>query len=169
MGFCISAAVANGRTIYVAEQFDYNRLKLFIVSVLWRASVSTQQCFSRVNLGRRLARAKEMIAASDAGPAGEFTVVLSRWVVPEQFSHPPNFMADPFETRYDGIRAVRLYLSAFVADVSVEQRTLPHVLDAVIPRPFSRLLVPARNLATSRDLRAVSSALRYHGHRFSQS
>lgn len=41
----------NGRTIYVAEQFDYHRMKLFIVSVLWRASVSTQQYFSRVNLG----------------------------------------------------------------------------------------------------------------------
>lgn len=157
-----------GGTIYVAEQFDYHRLKLFIVSVLWRASVSTQQYFSRVDLGRRLARAKEMIAAEDAGPAGEFAVVLSRWAVPEQFSISPTLMADPFEMRYDGIRAVRLYLSAFVADVSVEQRSLPHALEAAILRPFSRLLVPVRNLATSKDLRAVSAALRYHGHRFSQ-
>ena len=97
-----------------------------------------------------------MIAARDAGPAGEFAVVLSRWAVPEKFPLPPNLIADPFETRHDGIRSVHLYLSAFVADVSVEQRSLPHALDAAMLRPFSRLVVPARNLATSKDLRALN-------------
>lgn len=157
-----------GGTVYIAEQFDYHCLKLSIVSVLWRASVSTQQYFSRIDLGPRLARAKEMIAAGDPGPAGEFAVVFSRWVMPEQFPIPPTLMADPFEMRYDGIRAVRLYLGAFVADVSVEQRSLPHTLDAAILRPFSRLLVPTRNLATSKDLRVLSPALLYHGDRISQ-
>lgn len=142
--------------VYIADQFDYHSLKVYIISVLWRASVSTQQYFSRIDLGERLARAKEMIAARDAGPAGEFAVVLSRWAVPEKFPLPPNLIADPFETRHDGIRSVHLYLSAFVADVSVEQRSLPHALDAAILRPFSRLVVPARNLATSKDLRALN-------------
>jgi hypothetical protein len=41
--------VAN-RTLFVAAQFEYAKLKLFIISVLWRASVSTHPFFRRISL-----------------------------------------------------------------------------------------------------------------------
>src|SRR5690349_8278370 len=42
----------NGRlTGYLVKRFDYDSLKLFLISVLWRAGVSSHPMFVRVQLG----------------------------------------------------------------------------------------------------------------------
>ena len=36
---------------YVIEEFDYQKLKLFLLSILWRAGVSSLEAFKAVQLG----------------------------------------------------------------------------------------------------------------------
>lgn len=49
------------------ERFDYRRLKLFFMSVLWRASVSKQTFYKRISLGPFEDRLRTMILNEDPG------------------------------------------------------------------------------------------------------
>jgi hypothetical protein len=149
-----------GRDFYVASQFDYARLRLFIISVLWRASVSTHQFFYRISLGPFEQRAKEMILQSDPGYPDLFSTVLSRWTVPAGAALPPKLMANPYEYRdEDGIRRARVYFGSFVADLSVESRPLPQPLRDMAIKPHLPLHAAGRDLLSSKDLDAFREAL----------
>jgi hypothetical protein len=152
-------AVAD-RTLFVAAQFDYAKLRLFIISVLWRASVSAHKFFYRISLGPFEQTAKEMILRGDTGEADLFSAVLSRWTVPAGAALPPKLMANPYQYRDDeGIHRARLYLGSFVADISVESRPLPSPLSNVAISPRLPLNALGRDLLTSRDLTVFRETL----------
>jgi hypothetical protein len=53
---------------------DYSRLKLFFLSVFWRAGVSTLESFQDVSLGVHAERLRTRLIASDAGPAETYPI-----------------------------------------------------------------------------------------------
>ena len=55
---------------------DYTKFKLFQISILWRASVSTLEFFKFVSLGPREERARHMLLADDPGTPEEFGCVV---------------------------------------------------------------------------------------------
>ena len=52
---------------YEIADFDYARLKLFFISVLWRAHLSQDQFFDAVDLGPWQSTARQMIWEGDPG------------------------------------------------------------------------------------------------------
>lgn len=65
------------------EQFSglkYQKLKLFILSVLWRAHHSQQPMFKNVNLGVHEAAIKQMLIAGDAGDDTKFEVAMINFI-----------------------------------------------------------------------------------------
>lgn len=155
--------------IFVAENVDYPKLKLFMVSVLWRASVSTQLFYKRVDLGPRLSRAREMIETHDPGEQAEFATVLSRWLPTPGNTLPAKFTATPESKRYGGVRALKFYLGSFVADVCTDsRRLLPRPLSEVAIAPAGPVYALGMPLAGSSDLEAFSTALLTHGRRLAR-
>jgi hypothetical protein len=43
----------NGSTYFVCKNYDYTKFKNFLLSILWRASVSSNKLFKNVNLGEK--------------------------------------------------------------------------------------------------------------------
>ncbi len=149
-----------GRTYFICDSADYRKLKLFLIAVLWRASVSQRSFFHRLSLGPYESTAADMIRSGDPGHPTQFDAILSRWTVAPGMALPPKFMANPFQGRpYDGVHTARIYLSSFVADVSVEKRPLPRSLSQGAMRPGQDLLVPGRDLHESGDLNAFAKVL----------
>jgi hypothetical protein len=62
--------------ITVAEGIDYKLFKLFQLSVLWRASVSTLPFFRRVQLGPLEEEIRQMLLRGDPGPAPLFSCMI---------------------------------------------------------------------------------------------
>lgn len=60
------------------EQFDYDTLKLFSLSLLWRMHVANNVMFRAVNLGPRAQVLKAMLRSSSAGEPHEFGFALAR-------------------------------------------------------------------------------------------
>jgi hypothetical protein len=58
------------------EKYDYKKLKLFFISLLWRAGVSTRPMFSNVSLGLHEANLRRMILESDPGTDLDYSVML---------------------------------------------------------------------------------------------
>jgi len=56
----------DGRPMFLSvPHFDYNKLKLFLMSILWRAGISDQKFFDRVSLGPFLDKLHSMIVNKD--------------------------------------------------------------------------------------------------------
>lgn len=55
---------------------DYPKLKLFQLSILWRASVSSLSAFSQVDLGPHEERIRKMLLANDPGPTEAYGCLM---------------------------------------------------------------------------------------------
>lgn len=65
--------------VWVVHDYDYKKLKLFFMSILWRASVAKTQPFAAVSLEtKELRRLRLMIEQGNPGKAFDFTVIISK-------------------------------------------------------------------------------------------
>ena len=72
------------RIIYIFQTIDYAKLKLFFLSVLWRAGRSTHEFFRNLDLGPHELVIREMILRNDPGDATTYSVVVKRCVGEEE-------------------------------------------------------------------------------------
>lgn len=138
---------------FVIKNIDYARLKLFVLSVLWRSSVSSQPFFARVKLGRHESLIAQMIRNQNAGSYDEFPVVLARLV-----GQPlPSTTYAPYRQRSpEGVNFNILFLPSIKMMVKVDRRTLPQILEPVVLKPQSEnvvvsMLLHANELRTLRE------------------
>jgi hypothetical protein len=140
-----------GETVaWEIEKFDYRKLKLFFMSVLWRASLSKQTFCKRISLGPFEDRLRTMILNEDPGNPQEFAVILARFEDVEITA-----MLDPHPEKFDGISFCRFYLSGFVAYIKVDKRPTPSFLTGLRLQDDKPLIIVARSLQNSPDGRVM--------------
>ncbi|MBU2579279.1 hypothetical protein KKA09_04170 [Patescibacteria group bacterium] len=151
----------NGNKIgYKLENVDYKKLKLFFLSVLWRASVSKRKEFKKVDIGRSFEdRLKAMVKNFDPGSTNDFLLVLRRFID----DLGKNFLMDPYKLRIDEINFYRFYLGAgYEFHIKVDKRNLKKsdVLYLLALRSESLLYVPFReNLLSSKEFPILKDIL----------
>jgi len=143
----------------VAEGFEsatVDKLKLldFLVSVLWRASVSTQAFYRKVDLGPYEQLAIDVLVAGSHAP-GVFDAVLARWEDNDDDKLPTSAILDPRPERWDGIHSYRMYLGKIVAFVRVDKRPFAKPFSELSLRSEGPCRIIGRRLATSKDLDAI--------------
>ncbi len=69
----------DGKKVYVIDDIDYKKLKLFCMSVLWRAAVSRDDFFSRIRIGTWEPQLRGMLISKDPGEKGDFTTIITRY------------------------------------------------------------------------------------------
>jgi len=107
---------------YNMENVNYDLLKLFFMSLLWRASVSIRKEFSRINVGPFEEALRSMIQDGNPGDENVFSVIVSRF---DDYLGK-NFLLDPHNEKFDGINFCRFYLGAgYRVFIKVDKRTLP--------------------------------------------
>jgi hypothetical protein len=128
------------------KSFDYRRLKLFFISLLWRASVSKHPFYKRISVGPFENRLRSMILNEEPGDAQDFAVLLGRfdesWLTA---------MLDPHPSKFEGVSFVRFYLTGFVAFIKADQRPAPGLLVNFCMQENAPLIVIVRSLHNSKD------------------
>jgi hypothetical protein len=137
----------HGHRIYEIHDYDYASLKLFFVSILWRASVSGQDFFKRVNLGPLEDTAKRLIAEATPGSADDFSVLLAVFDAPVA-----NPFLSPALLAWAQIRHYRFYLGSYVAYIKADDGRTPKPLHDFILKETPPLYVFCRNLRGSVEL-----------------
>ena len=66
--------------------YDYPRLKKFFISILWRASISSQEAYNKVQLGPYEETAKEIIQGSKIGN-NIFEIMLCKYTHTHNYRH----------------------------------------------------------------------------------
>ena len=138
---------------FQADDVDQNLIMQFLISVLWRASVSSQEFFSRVNLGPFEASAAKVIQDSNDPIPPCFGACLSRWEDDSLVGH--HMLMDPIREKWEGVNAYRLYLGQFVAYIRVDQQPFRAPFDKISLLRHPQLFVTSRSFTSSKDRLAL--------------
>lgn len=128
------------------ESYDYEKLLLFFVSLLWRAGASELPQFQKINLGPWLDKAKKHILSGDPGDAFEFSLILARFSDEKGLT----FSADPHLEKKGGVfgdlNVYRFYLGGgYVAYLKVDKRPFPAFAAPLALKPRNPLFIISRN------------------------
>lgn len=145
--------VADRVLAFEGNDVDTTRLLRFLLSILWRASVSTQPFYAAVKLGPHEELAKQSMFES-AVPS-TFNAVLSRWGDAEDDTHPTTGVMNPIRERWSDVNAYRLYLGKVVAYVKVDKRNFAEPFASLSLQAGPPCRIVNRKLSTSKDLRAM--------------
>jgi len=141
-------AVYNGKdkVYYTIRDFDYKLLKLFFISMLWRASITSHKCFNRISTGPFEEKLKNFILSNSPGGEEEFPVTLAK------FSNPDfKFVLDPHQDKFDHINYYRFYLTGFVAYIKVDKRNSVGLHKIFRIKKDEPILIILRDLHGSKD------------------
>ncbi len=98
-----------GTTLEVPD-VDYHRFKLFQMSLLWRASVTTESMFSRVDLGPYEEELRQLLTAGDPGSKDDFGCLMGTICRPNVLA---SFTRSPVKMRIQGRIAYNFLLFGF--------------------------------------------------------
>lgn len=153
-----------GLTFMHSDKVDQHLLIRFFISVLWRASVSKNTFFKRVDLGPYEVDAAKVILHPDKAAPKIFSVLLTMWGDLDE--KDSGLVMDPLKEKWYGVNSYRFYFGYFVAYIKVDQRDFTGVFEKIALGNSDTLQVIGRNLENSPDgaaLRhtAVESILNY--------
>ena len=131
-------------------------LKLFALSMLWRAHASSQVMFTNVDLGIHEPIIRSMLLKSDPGKEDDYSVFIVKWTNDER---GPVYM-DPLYERYEGVNFYRFYGGRFIFYIKIDQRKTPLKLNPFQLADGPDLTLAARDLEKSKELSLIIKIVR---------
>jgi hypothetical protein len=119
------------------ESYDYNKLKLFFMSVLLRAGLSSVFFFKHVKVGPYLGLLREALEAGTAPAANDFAVFLAYY---DEIKRGP-VMFPPAQQKIENIRFYHFHIGHVIFYIKVDRRDSPAALQPIILQPASRLFL----------------------------
>lgn len=132
---------------YVYDSFDYDKLKLFFLSVLWRAGVSSHAVFKRVRLGPHTEILIKAICECRPGNSEFYSTVLAFFNDDQTWAK----IMDPFPERFDEIKFYRFYLGNIVAYIKVDKQLARSPLRQIQLTPNQPLILITREFWGSQE------------------
>lgn len=150
---------------YTIENIDYHKLKLFFISILWRASASSHKYFSSINTGPFEDKLKELILSNDAGDENNFSVIITK------FNDDPVATAilNPHREKLEGINYYSIYLGGFKVFIKVDNRDSSELMKNFILTPNGPLYVVIRDFRGSSEFKIMKKIARINDSRRKQS
>ena len=141
---------------YVESAIDYAKLKLFFISLLWKAAVSNHYFFSRVNVGAFEPQLRRMIQKGDPGDRDTFAIVMTKCEGPLG-----TIVLNPHPEKWWDINYYRFYVAGYVVYIKVDRRPAPDVIDDFALDPEKPLIIIiVRELKTSKDFKIMQHIAR---------
>lgn len=146
----------DGKTVaHEAAEIDKLAILDFLVSVLWRASVSTHNFYKTVDLGPYEQKVLSQMILNQGHAPDSFDAVLSRWMDDDDEILPTTGLMNPHREKWGEVNAYRLYLGKIVAYIRVDQRPFSEPFAHFSLRAPGPCRTISRRLATSKDLKAM--------------
>jgi hypothetical protein len=118
-------------TIVRLPEVDGGRFALFVLSVVWRASLSTRPSCTDVQLGPYEARAGDVIfGRKTLADIPEYELIAHRYSSP--YVDTRQFYTMPFKSRYLGVNAFLVGLGGFQLIAKFDKRPFPDVVHDLI-------------------------------------
>jgi len=146
------------RGLFEITDFDYASLKLFFVSLLWRAHLTRHEFFEKVSLGSWAEVARDMIFSERPGSSEEFSVILAR------YDHPLAVaMQNPQRIRFYGLNFYRFRLGQFIALIKVDSREVMPDISGFCITQGQPIVVRVVDFIESEEFRLSAEAIERMG------
>lgn len=142
---------------YEVEDYDYSQLKLFFMSILWRASVSTHPIFSEVKLGGFQQRLLKLLQQSNPSDPDDFGVVLFKYA--ESENELEKIILGPTRYKPNGINHYRFKLNEFVFNIKVDKQPFTPNQKLFSLKKTPPLLIVEVEHSQSRELKNMIEAV----------
>ncbi len=140
---------------YKAKNINASLLKQFFIGVLWRASISTQDYYKKINLGPYEKVAKNLIWSSSSGEKDQFSFVLAK------FSDKTigRVMLDPHKEMLHYINYYRFYMFGYILYIKVDKKPAPRKFKMFNPDESGNLVMVGRDIYNSKELPVMVSII----------
>jgi hypothetical protein len=122
-GGVVAAGRRSGNRLHLSE-LDYPKLKLFQLSVLWRASVSSLAAFSQVQLGPHEEHIRSMLLEGDPGTTESYGCIM--FMLMNEHELVQGLVVPPTWARLAGQKAYRFVFGGLVFLYVVSGSKPPH-------------------------------------------
>ena len=137
--------------ILMASGADYAKIKLFQLSVLWRASISSHDYFSAVSLGPHEEKVRAMLLERNPGKSSDYPCVMAlleddvllHAPMPEAVRqpNPSHIMVSPRSGRLEHVRVYKFCFAGFGWIYSVGNAKAPKMIQECAATEDGRLFV----------------------------
>ena len=150
---------AEGTNYVLVRGLNYHQTKLFILSVLWRASVSKLPMFDTIHLGQKHEKCiRSMLLDGDGGSSARYFILGRAILTLGEIDHSVVWPPVPSQDKVDGRRIYAMIFAGVEWLVSVssfaESRVTSMRLQEDGTMPFSRIEL--------RDIPRVNESVRRH-------
>lgn len=137
-----------GRIGFIIENIQHDRLKRFVITLLWRASVSSMPFFRNVKLGPLENYAKQLILQASTGNADDFSFVLASFNPTDPRS---KIIFDPHSEKWYGRNYYRFYLGGYVLYVKADSQSTPAEWASLIPQDNNLIIIDRGDFQQSHE------------------
>lgn len=137
-------------TLCEVEDFDYKQLKLFFMSVLFRAHITSNEFFSQVNLGQWMKKLKKMILDQNPGDQNDFSVILFKYE-----GDLSEIMPNPVRQKEDGVDFYRFRIPNYGFLIKVDKKKFSHGLNYLILKPNMPFQIVSMNYMDSAEYKNI--------------
>lgn len=132
--------------VYKIDSFDYKSLKLFFMSILWRAAITSNEFFSQVKLGCWEEKLRKMLLVQDPGSENDFSVILFKYE--GDFSE---MMSNVSKERQGRINFYRFRIPRYRFLIKVDKESFDSEFDRYILSPNQPLLIKVKKYTDSKE------------------
>lgn len=131
--------------IYVTlfENLEYDKFKLFLLSLLWRASISNRKFFKNVSLGDDEERIRKLLLSGQAGNDSSYPIFISTFLGLKNI--PADVIGEPHHFDKDKMNGYAFVISGFFIAYFLSNKGVNQFfLDASIKKSNKMMLVHHR-------------------------
>jgi len=135
----------------MVDGFDYEKMKLFLLSLLWRMGVSQLLFFSRFTLGHQEQRLRRMLLENDPGSAERYACQIR--LIELEGKLVTDYQSQPFQYEHRGKKCCRLFSTGVRFDFMVSNHPADgHDVDLYCVKPQPRYVCWVDSIRTHPDL-----------------
>lgn len=101
------------------EGMEYGKFKLFLLSLLWRASISQREFFTNVSLGPHEEKIRRMLIAGDPGAPERYPCIISSY---RKRNLPKEVIGGPRRIKLDGTIGYAFLISGFLFMYKISEK-----------------------------------------------
>jgi len=132
------------------QGIDYLKFKLFLLSILWRASISTRKFFENVNLGPYEDKIRAMILNGNPGEPLDFPCFLSTYKNLQDL--PDEVIGQPKKYRTENILGYTFFIGGFVYIYLISKIKKPDWLSEVAIKKNNEMSIAHMNREQAKNL-----------------
>lgn len=128
---------------YVLKDINYKKIKLFLFSLLWRASITNLTEFSIINTGPHENVIRELLINENCGDIKTFPIIITKFKGGKYPELAHKTILLPYKQRIDGLNFYIFYFpKGYKVFIKVDRRDMPEALENYIISRDNYLPIP---------------------------